>query len=475
MANFINTLLPQSQFVRNVFTLVSATTLTQMLAILLSPVFSRLYTPDEFALLAVFTSLAMIFGAVITGQYHLTIMLQDNDEDSLNMAMLSIIITVILSLIYLVIIALGASTIAGLVGNPQIEKWLYLIPLMTLFFGFFQTLNYWHNRRQMYRIMSLATVSRGLTESGTKLGLGVLEAGATGLILSTVLGQLIGTVYLGRQIIDKIDRSVINRVRICELARTYLAYPTKSAIGVFFNTVSYRFEIILFSIFFSPVELGLYFFTAGKVTILQQFIGPAFWQIFTAETSGQTKPKIRKFMHYYQDKLLVVTTMLFYSTLFVIPELFVFVFGPNWRGAVGFILPLTIAVHMNLIVSSFSLFLVLNLPHAERNFNILLAAAKIFAVLIGNYLFHNIIYAVYMLAAAQFGLFFILGIWYYRQLGAASYFFVKLVAKHFGMIFPFILPIALARYFLESYRLLFAVYLIANIIFYALHYRKIKN
>ena len=67
---------------KNITTLAAGTTVAQVITILVAPLLSRLFTPEDFALFAAFTSIAGLFSIVATGKYELAIILPDEDRDA---------------------------------------------------------------------------------------------------------------------------------------------------------------------------------------------------------------------------------------------------------------------------------------------------------------------------------------------------------------------------------------------------------
>ena len=102
----INKLKPKSEFSRNVLTLMTGTTIAQAIPIAISPILTRIYTPKDFGLYALFISIAFILASVANGRYELAIMLPKKDEDAINIFALGFLITVFISLFLLILVFL---------------------------------------------------------------------------------------------------------------------------------------------------------------------------------------------------------------------------------------------------------------------------------------------------------------------------------------------------------------------------------
>ena len=98
----INKLKPKSEFSRNILTLMTGTTISQAIPISISPILTRIYTPEDFGVFALFLAITTIIGSFSNGRYELAIMLPENDEDAINIAGLGFIISSTISIVLLV-------------------------------------------------------------------------------------------------------------------------------------------------------------------------------------------------------------------------------------------------------------------------------------------------------------------------------------------------------------------------------------
>ncbi len=73
----------KSEFLRNIFTLLSGSTIAQIITFLAIPVLTRIYTPQDFGFFAIYFSLATIVSTISTGRYELAIMLPRHKKDAL--------------------------------------------------------------------------------------------------------------------------------------------------------------------------------------------------------------------------------------------------------------------------------------------------------------------------------------------------------------------------------------------------------
>src|SRR5674476_183139 len=82
----------------------SGTVISQVLSILFVPVLTRIYPPEVYGTLAVFTSLLTILLVGSSFKYELTIPIAENDEDAETLLLLSLLIACILSVLLFVVL-----------------------------------------------------------------------------------------------------------------------------------------------------------------------------------------------------------------------------------------------------------------------------------------------------------------------------------------------------------------------------------
>ena len=78
----INSKLLDSRFVRRLTILSGGFLLGQLLILATSPILTRLFTPAEFGVYAVFTALTGIFGNVLSMRYELAVPIAKGDRDA---------------------------------------------------------------------------------------------------------------------------------------------------------------------------------------------------------------------------------------------------------------------------------------------------------------------------------------------------------------------------------------------------------
>ena len=174
----------KSEFLKNVFTVFSGNVIAQAIPFLIESIIARIYSPEDFAVLAGYLAIANLFTIVATGRYELAIMLPKKDRKAVNIIGLSIIISLFISVISFIIVWLFNTEICTILKNDNVSSYLYLVPISVLSVGWYQTFNYWNSRKKRFRNVTYAKTTQSITYSGTAIGLGHLGLIPSGLIFS---------------------------------------------------------------------------------------------------------------------------------------------------------------------------------------------------------------------------------------------------------------------------------------------------
>jgi len=348
----------QSEFFRNVATLVSGTTFAQAFSVIIYFFLSRIYSDEDFGVFGLYMNILNITMIFSTGKYELSILLPRKDREAVNLLGLSGLISAGVSVFLLLFVILLKGHIGKWLGSEQISSWLWYIPLSTLMVGLFQSFRNYSNREKRYRLIAGANIAQSLMNSLVKLGLGLVVAGATGLIFGAVLGQVIGfVVFLTVHIrFNWVKTSEFNWTEMKRLAREYSLFPRYNMLQGLINNFSGALPVFIFSAWFSTAIAGLY--TFGYMVIYRpvNLVANAFYQVIYqrfSEKLHRGDPLLPEMKLFIRQTILWLLVPFLLMGIFA-PPIFGVFFGENWTEAgrytqimlpwfftVSFIMPLT--------------------------------------------------------------------------------------------------------------------------------------
>lgn len=329
--NYIN----KSEFVKNSLTLLTGTSAAQIIPLIIAPVLSRIYSPGDFGVLALYMSLASIVAVFATGRYELAIMLPKKDSDALNIFSLSVIILVFVSLLLFLVVILFNNEITLLTGNEKIHFWLYFLPFSVLCIGLYKILLYWNNRRNKFKKIAVSKVIATSSNAAVNLSVGFVKKGSYGLIFGWIFGQLSSVLYLLRNFFvnDRYNFKNVNKTKIIYFAKRYKKFPLFDSWSELLNVLSVQLPIILITIYFGE-EITGHFSFAYRILILPFSLiafsmGQAFFKrISELKNEGKT---INDFTLNVFKKLLLISFIPLSITSVFGDYIFLFVFGSEWE------------------------------------------------------------------------------------------------------------------------------------------------
>ncbi|RLZ07474.1 hypothetical protein EAH57_13000 [Acinetobacter sp. 2JN-4] len=321
----------KNSFAKNVITLLTGTVVAQALPIAVMPILTRLYSPSDFGVLAVFVAIITILGVIANARYELAIVLPEEDEDAVNLVALGLLIALVLFFISLVIVVLFGSYIAGWIGYTDFW-WLYLIPFSLLFSGLYNVLSYYNIRIKAYKDISLSNVYKGIVLAASQILLGILSFNKVGLIVGQFLSQFFSNFRLLKNIWGK--RKLVTVELIKSNAKRYIDFPKYSVWGVFANSLSVNLIQLIMPILYSLTILGFYSVVQKLLGMPTSLIGNSIGQVYFQEANKEKKEKnnCKSIFERTLKKLTLISIVLFVPLYFLCEFLFGFFLGREWSG-----------------------------------------------------------------------------------------------------------------------------------------------
>jgi O-antigen/teichoic acid export membrane protein len=333
----LNKLRPKSEFSRNVLTLMTGTTIAQAIPIAISPILTRIYTPEDFGVFALYMSIASMVAVFATGRYEMAIMLPKKDSDAINIVALSILISFFVSFVTFLIVSLLNQPITMVLNNPEISTWLYFIPLTVLLTGFYQSFNYWSNRNKEYRRLATNKVIYSGVTATTNMSLGVSGWGSSGLIIGQLFGHSVATLLFAKRVWKDIGYRTyeIKKLKIFALMKKYINFPKINLLHAFLNLFSSNLPILLISYFFNNTLLGFYALSNRVLVSPMAIVTNAYGQVFMQKMTEVYHKKSNELLFFKNHVMKILLYSFFPFALFFIyaPSLFVFIFGEAWEEA----------------------------------------------------------------------------------------------------------------------------------------------
>ena len=327
--NFIS-----SANVRNVGKLLSANVVAQVIGLIVYPILTRMYAPEDFGLLNLFISIGNVLVVLSLVDYYYAIVLPKQKKDAIALTQLCFFCLLIMVGIVACSV-LFAQPISALFKSPSLTNYYWLMPIYVLIMGGWNILNYWYIRQKQFGQISTYLMSQSVLSAGSKTGFGYVGMLQGGMIYSVVIAPLASLILSITLNFKKTVRPLltISKTNIVEQGKKYRNFPYFVLPRSFLNVLAGQLPILVLTPFFGAKYVGLlsmalllgytpigtitraiyqvlYQYTTERVHAAQR-IGDVFWR-FIGWSS-------------------VIILPVFGGLFFVLPDITSWLLGEEWR------------------------------------------------------------------------------------------------------------------------------------------------
>lgn len=335
--------LGRSTFGKDVLLVVTGTGLGQFIVLLATPVITRLYSPDEFGVLGLYTAVITMLVTVASLRYELAIPLPKSEEAAIALVVLSCGVLLVASLL--------VGTISGVFSTriwPEstFAQYWWVVPIGLLAAGFYQVLSYAVIRDRAFHLVARTRLKQSLALAGVQIVLGMIGAGAAGLLTGDIIGRAAGSGSLARET-WRSHASQLRAVRwreVQDVAYRYRDFPLVSSGSAFLNIAGLQIPAVLILAFFGAESAGLFALAQRVIAVPMRLIGRSVSQVYLGEAARVWRERPDELLPLYNKvsrKLFIIGTPLILALALAAPLVFGRVFGEEWRPAGAFVLLLS--------------------------------------------------------------------------------------------------------------------------------------
>ncbi|MCF6244303.1 MAG: oligosaccharide flippase family protein [Sulfurovum sp.] len=353
----LNKLKPKSEFSRNVLTLMTGTTIAQAIPIAISPILTRIYTPEDFGMFALYASIVSLLAIIINGKYDMAIVLPKEEKEAFNIFILSLLITFFITFFIAFFIFLFFENILLWLNNKEIGLFLYFIPISLFLMGIYQSLYYWWTRKKKFKHISESQIYQSLIIGSVQISSGYLQS-IGGLIYGNIVGRFIAVFILLKYFFKEnlLNRKDIQKKVLLEQMLRYKEFPLISTFHSLSEISRISGTVILISFFFGGTILGFYALALRILQVPLGIVGSSLGQVLYQKfnTLYTDRQLLYPYIKMIVLKLLLIAIPIFSILYMILPDLFKFVFGNEWYQAGEYSRLLIPYLFMNFIVAPIS-------------------------------------------------------------------------------------------------------------------------
>lgn len=347
----------KGRLLHQVGVLVLGSGVAQAIALVCSPLVTRLYSPDDYAVITVFLAMTGVLLPFACGKYEVAIVVAGTDRHASALTALSFVVATVVAIAVLVPLVVTWNEINELLGCTELGRWVIAVPVMVLLGAYTMVGRYVANRRSAYRLISQYLVGHAAVSVALNLLLGYLGMGANGLLLANVTSVVLGTGWLLWSLRD--DMSVALREdlpAIKHVAHKYRDFPIFNATSTVLDAVTLAMPVFFIARVAGQETLGLYGFMMRVAQSPFSLLGGAVTQVHLKHLSdlvvaGQPASAYLRRVTLLLIGIAAPPTI---GLMLFAPELFAFVFGAPWRQAGELLVIMMPSIAIQFVVSTLS-------------------------------------------------------------------------------------------------------------------------
>ncbi|QLJ07988.1 lipopolysaccharide biosynthesis protein [Pseudoalteromonas sp. JSTW] len=319
--------------VKNIGILVGGTAFSQLIGIIALPILTRLYTPEDFTVLATFSSILAILMVVSCLRFEIAIPIPKDEETAIQLLALSILSVVFITILSLVVVFVGESQINDLTNN-RLNEYLWLIPIGVFFAGLYKALQFWTTRVKGYKLIAKTRMSQSLSAVAIQIGCGSFGLAPIGLLIGQIVNSGAGFYGLLKSFLSshKLNWKSFKIIKLKGTFTRYDRFPKISTWEALFNSAGIQLPLLIIASFAIGEEAGFLMLAMRLLSAPMGLIGGSVAQVYLSDAAvkhqnGDLKVFTRKIIFNLLKVGLIPFLLIGVCSPFLVPVFF----GEDWQ------------------------------------------------------------------------------------------------------------------------------------------------
>ncbi len=347
-------------FVKNIFAMMSGTTLSMLLLVAATPVLTRLYSPRCFGVLGFYMAVVGIVTVFAAGRYDFALVTTEKDQEAGELLGLALICSLVTTLVMVLAGFFWMPLMTRLSGVDSLESWFFLLTGGVFTTAIYQAFNYYLIRLKQFRYSAASNVARTLVTIAAQVLLALLwKAETLSLLGGYFLGQFAAALVVMLGVFKNDKEILVNTTAsvgsLLNVAGKYKKYPLLNSFSSSLNSLTTSLPVIFLTRYFGTAVSGYYTLAARLLQLPSYLIGRAFSQVLYQRLAeeenlrGNPKRLMEKSFAVLFGLSLGYLVLMLLTPLYLVP-----IFGQGWQRTVFYILILAPSFSLIFIVSPLS-------------------------------------------------------------------------------------------------------------------------
>ncbi|EKE85201.1 lipopolysaccharide biosynthesis protein [Idiomarina xiamenensis] len=372
-----------SNIFRGMLTLAKGSIIARLLGLASIPILTRLYSPEDYGVLALYASFVLVMAPMLTFRYVQAIPLPKTDLLAFNLLSLCVSFIVVGSIILSFLFFFWGELILSWFDMLALLPWWPIIVLGSMGIALYELFSLWATRKKLYKIIAKTQITQSLLGNIIKILLGLLAIKPMGLLVGQFVAHSGGVgsfIKASLPSFRELRRGVTFK-RMCFLAAYYKQFPTYRFPSQVLMSLSLQAPILMTAALYNKEITGQLSLAMLSLSLPITLIGSAIAKAYYGEIAAIGKSdlsKIKEISLNVQKKLFFIGLPITVFIMLFAELLFTFFFGKEWQ----------IAGEMAAILAPFMLFQFTSSPLVEvinvlgkQSYFLLFSVVRIFGLL----------------------------------------------------------------------------------------------
>lgn len=320
---------------RGMATLALGSGLAKIIGLLSIQVLTRIYSPEHFGILSIFTAMLLILTPLMTLRYELAVPLPSKNGAAITLMAVSAALLILMTLVLGTTLWLAGPFLLSMVSMEAITPYRGLLILALFLTGLYEVLQIWAIRRRAYPIIARTQLQQSVVGAIAKIGLGIAGLMPLGLLAGHVLGAGAGMMALIRAFrgdVERFWRHVTLKRAWCMLQH-YKSFPAYRLPAQLLQIFSSQSPLLMTAAIYDVGTTGQLGLALMMLALPMNLLGYTTSKAYYAEIAslGRKRPaEIRSVTHSVIKRLLALSIAPALVLMAFGEGLFALAFGAQW-------------------------------------------------------------------------------------------------------------------------------------------------
>jgi O-antigen/teichoic acid export membrane protein len=328
--------------------------------VILYPILSRIFSVEDYAVFGLYVAVFVFLEVASAARYDFAVIIPEKDNDAIHLVAGGVLISLCYSMLVLVLVFLFGEFVVTRLNNSRLFNWLFFLPIALFLISISKLCNSWLIRKKKFKSTSLNRASQKLGEGATQLILGSIST-SSGLILGDLFGKIFNACLSTFQAAKAgLKAETLSLKAIGYVLKKYIQFPKYGLIPTMLNALAGMLPVFIVSSSFSTQVSGNFNFSRIVLSIPFALIASGISQVLMQQVSERRHKNLSFAADVFSlaSKLSVLSVIGIFILYFWGAELFVLVFGNQWRSSGQYTSVLIFSYAVSFIVSPFSVLLI---------------------------------------------------------------------------------------------------------------------